>query len=152
MKTLPKYSKCASLLPIILEPACCKKWQKIVPDQLLIWEVGDLWRIWKIPNWFYMSLSYSHDQLGLVWHNQNLQRAIISQISNWSGTIFDRFLLQIGFRTTEYFYLILEISQQILRFESKTQIKNFTILSDQKKFTSFRPWFQIYIHTPKTSA
>ena len=74
-----------------------------------------------------MSLSYSHDQLGLVWHNQNLQRALISQISNWSGTIFDCFLLQIGFRTTEYFYLILEISQQILRFESKTQIKNFTI-------------------------
>ena len=25
-----------------LEPVCCKKWQKLVPDQLLVWGVGDL--------------------------------------------------------------------------------------------------------------
>jgi hypothetical protein len=35
-----------------LEPVCCKKRQKIVPDQLLVCGVGDLWRTWRIPNWF----------------------------------------------------------------------------------------------------
>ena len=52
-----------------LEPVCCKKRQKIVPDQLLVWGVGDLWRTWRIPNWFWMSLSYSHDHLGSVWYH-----------------------------------------------------------------------------------
>ena len=33
-----------------LEPVCCKKHQKIVPDQLLVCRVGDLWRTWLILN------------------------------------------------------------------------------------------------------
>ena len=33
---------------LYLEPVCCK----IVPNQLLVWGVGDLWRTWRIPNWF----------------------------------------------------------------------------------------------------
>ena len=39
-------------LPAALEAVCCKKRQKIVHDQLLVWGVGDLWRTWRIPNWF----------------------------------------------------------------------------------------------------
>ena len=38
-----------------LEPVCKKK----VHDQLLVCGIGDLWRIWMIPNWLYMSPSYS---------------------------------------------------------------------------------------------
>ena len=41
-----------------------------------------------------MSLSYSHDQFGTI---QNLQRALIPQTSNCSGTIFCRFLQQTGY-------------------------------------------------------
>ena len=52
-----------------LEPACCMKWQNIVPDQLLVCGVGDLWRTWRIPNWFWMSISYSHDHLESIWYH-----------------------------------------------------------------------------------
>ena len=34
-----------------LEPVCCKKQQKKVPDQLLVCGIGDFWRTWMIPNW-----------------------------------------------------------------------------------------------------
>ena len=57
-----------------LEPVCCKKWYKIVPGHLLVCGVGDVWRTWRIPNWF-----------GTI---QNLQRTLIPQTSNWSRTIF----------------------------------------------------------------
>ena len=38
-------------IAIGLEPVCCKKWQKIVPDQLLLWGIRALWRFWMVPNW-----------------------------------------------------------------------------------------------------
>ena len=34
-----------------LVPICCKKRQKIVPDQLLVWGIRTLWRFWMVPNW-----------------------------------------------------------------------------------------------------
>ena len=40
-----------SILTIIsqkLEPVFCKKQQKKVPDQLLVCEIGDLWRFWMV--------------------------------------------------------------------------------------------------------
>ena len=40
----------------LLEPVCCKKWPKIVPDQLIVWRVGDLWRTWLIQNCIQKSL------------------------------------------------------------------------------------------------
>ena len=40
----------------LLEPVCCKKQQKKVPDQLLVCRIGDLWMTWMIPNWLYESL------------------------------------------------------------------------------------------------
>ena len=44
-----------------VEPVCCKKQQKKVPDQLLVCRIGDLWRTWMIQNWLYMSPSDSPD-------------------------------------------------------------------------------------------
>ena len=38
----------------VLEPVCCKKQQKKVPDQLQVCGIGDLWRTWMIPNWLYI--------------------------------------------------------------------------------------------------
>ena len=35
----------------LLEPVRCKKRQKIVPDQLLVWGIRALWRFWMVPNW-----------------------------------------------------------------------------------------------------
>ena len=55
-----------NFVTIVLEAICCKERQKKVPDQLLVWEVGDLWRTWRNPNWFWMSLSFSHDHLRSV--------------------------------------------------------------------------------------
>ena len=69
-------AKCC-LFHWILEPVCCKKQQKMVCG------VGDLWRTWRIPHWFWISLSYSQDQFGTI---QNRQRALILQTINWSGT------------------------------------------------------------------
>ena len=71
-----------------LEPVCCKKQQKKVPDQLLVCGKGDLWRTWRIPNWFYMYKSKLipltiQDQFYTI---QNLQRFLIPQTSDWSGT------------------------------------------------------------------
>ena len=34
-----------------LEPVSCKKRQKVVPDQLLVWGIRALWRFWMVPNW-----------------------------------------------------------------------------------------------------
>ena len=31
----------------LLEPVCCKKQQKKVPDQLLVCRIGELWSTWK---------------------------------------------------------------------------------------------------------
>ena len=39
----------------ILEPVCCKKQQKKVPDQLLVCGIGHLWRTWMIRNKFEIS-------------------------------------------------------------------------------------------------
>ena len=44
-----------------LEPVCCKKQQKNVPDQLLVYGIGNLRRTLMIPNWFYKSPSDSPD-------------------------------------------------------------------------------------------
>ena len=41
-----------------------------------------------------MSPSYSQDHLGSVWYYSKLQRALIPQTRNWSGTIFCPFLQQ----------------------------------------------------------
>ena len=46
---LPKF--CTVPLTIALEPICCKKRPKIVPDQLLVWGIRALWRFWMVPNW-----------------------------------------------------------------------------------------------------
>ena len=35
-------------LKTLLEPVCCKKQQKKVPDQLLVCGIGDLWRFWTV--------------------------------------------------------------------------------------------------------
>ena len=35
----------------MVEPVCCKKRPKIVPDQLLVWGIRVLWRFWMVPNW-----------------------------------------------------------------------------------------------------
>ena len=34
-----------------LETVCCKKLPKIVPDQLLVWEIRAFWRFWTVSNW-----------------------------------------------------------------------------------------------------
>ena len=34
-----------------LEPVCCKKRPIKVPTKKLVWEIGDIWRFWMIPNW-----------------------------------------------------------------------------------------------------
>ena len=39
----------------LLEPVCCKKQQKKVPNQLLVCGIGEFWRTWMIPNWLYES-------------------------------------------------------------------------------------------------
>ena len=49
--TVWKATPAMKILIIFLESVCCKKRQKIVQDQLPVWEVGDLWRTWRIPNW-----------------------------------------------------------------------------------------------------
>ena len=49
-----------------LEPVCCKKQQKKVPDQLQVCGIGDLWRTWMIPNLLYMSPSDSPDHPGSI--------------------------------------------------------------------------------------
>ena len=67
----------------LLEPVCCKKQQKKVPDQLLVCGIGDLWRTWMIPNWLYMSPCDSPDHPRSIF-----QRSPIPQTSNWSGTFF----------------------------------------------------------------
>ena len=55
-----------------LEPVCCKKQQKKVPDQLLVCGIGDLWRTWMIPNWLYMSPSDSLDHPGsILYHSES---------------------------------------------------------------------------------
>ena len=55
-----------------LEPVCCKKQQKKVPDQLLVCRIGDLWRTWMIPNWLYMSPSDSPDHPGsILYHSES---------------------------------------------------------------------------------
>jgi hypothetical protein len=36
---------------IWLEQVCCKKWTKIVPDQLLVWGIRALWSFWMVLNW-----------------------------------------------------------------------------------------------------
>ena len=77
-----------------LEPVCCKKQQKKVPDQLLVCGIGDLWRTWMIPNWLHMSPSDSPDHPGSIYYH--LQRSHIPQTSNWSGTVFCCFLQQTG--------------------------------------------------------
>ena len=33
-----------------LKPVCCKKWQKIVPDQLLVWGIRALLIFWVVSN------------------------------------------------------------------------------------------------------
>ena len=60
----------------VLEPVCCKKQQKKVPDQLQVCGIGDLWRTWIIPNWLYMSPSDSTDHQGSIFI-QNLPRSPI---------------------------------------------------------------------------
>ena len=56
----------------LLEPVCCKKQKKKVPDQLLVCRIGDLWRTWMIPNWLYMSPSDSPDHLGsILYHSES---------------------------------------------------------------------------------
>ena len=50
----------------MVEPVCCKKQQKKVPDQLLFCGIGDLWRTLMIPNWLYMSPSDSPDHPGSI--------------------------------------------------------------------------------------
>ena len=67
------YKECAKLG---LEPVCCKKLQKIVPDQLLFWGVGG-----PLKNLKFYTI-------------QNLQMALIPQTSNWSETVFGHFLQQ----------------------------------------------------------
>ena len=42
---------CEQVISFKLEPVCCKKRQKIVPDQLLVWGIRALWRFWMVPNW-----------------------------------------------------------------------------------------------------
>ena len=49
-----------------LEPVCCKKQQKRVPDQLLVW------RTWMIANWLYMSPSEFPDHSGsILYHSKS---------------------------------------------------------------------------------
>ena len=56
----------------VLEPVCCKKQQKKVPDQLLVCEIGVLWRFWMVykidPGW-----SRSGESLGLIIYTISLE-------------------------------------------------------------------------------
>ena len=49
----------------VLEPVCCKKRQKIFPDQLLVWGIRALWSFWMVPNWSYR---WSWEYLESVWN------------------------------------------------------------------------------------
>ena len=54
LKTPPlrsHYPLVQTLVSLLLEPVCCKKQPKKVPDQLLVCGIGDLWRTCMIPNW-----------------------------------------------------------------------------------------------------
>ena len=87
----------SEIVPMVeLEPVCCKKQQKKIPDQLLVCGIGDFWRTWMIPNWFYMSPSDTPDHPGSIYTIQNCQRSPIPQTSNWSGIFFCCFLQQTG--------------------------------------------------------
>ena len=73
---------------VTVEPVCCKNRQKIVHDQLLVWGIGDVWRV---PNWSYMIKGVIYIYLGPIWYIlpiQNLQMSPIPQTSNWSWTFF----------------------------------------------------------------
>ena len=68
-----------------LEPLYFYCVSKKVPDQFLVWGIGDLWRFWMILN---LSLNDSLNpiqQFGII---QNFQRLPIPQTSNFSGTVF----------------------------------------------------------------
>ena len=82
-----------ALCDLLVEPVCCKKWPKIVPDQLLVLEIRAL----KFLNGTKLIL----DDLGITWTHLNqfgilqvLQRSPTPQASNWSGTISCHFLQQ----------------------------------------------------------
>ena len=55
-----------------LVPVCCKKQQKKVPDRFLVCVIGDLWRTWMIPNWFYLSPSDFPDHPGSILYHSEL--------------------------------------------------------------------------------
>ena len=72
----------------ILEPVCCKKWQKKGQDQLLVCKIGDLRRTWMIQTdgiWVQVISLIIQDQLYTV---QNPKSFPIPQTSNWSGSFF----------------------------------------------------------------
>ena len=76
----------------ILEPVCCKKRQKIVPDQLLVWRI----RASEGFEWYQtlMIMGTIWTYLESVLNLQFLQRSPTLQTSNWSRTIFCPFLQQ----------------------------------------------------------
>ena len=71
----------------LLEPVCCKKQEKKVPDQLPVCRIGDLWRTWFQTDciWVQVIPLIIQNQFHTI---QNLQRSPIPQTSNWSGTLF----------------------------------------------------------------
>ena len=79
----------------LLEPVCCKKQQKKVPDQLLVCGIGYLWRTWFQTDciWVQVIPLIIQYQFYTI---QNLQRSPIPQTSNWSGTFFCCFLQETG--------------------------------------------------------
>ena len=81
-----------------LELVCCKKRQKIVPDQLLVCGLGDLWRTWRFPSWFLMTKLFPWSSWISLVPFRTFKGPLFPKpvCSNWSGTIFCRFLKQTG--------------------------------------------------------
>ena len=77
------------ILDYVVEPICCKKQQKKVPNQLLVCGIGDL-------NDSKLTPSDSPDHQGSILYHSELQRSPIPQTRNWPGTFFCCFLQQTG--------------------------------------------------------
>ena len=80
-----------------LEPVCCKKRPKIVPDQLLQYYTGlENKGPLKILNGTKLILDDHGNNYSFRISLESFRGAPTAQISNWSGTILCRFLQQSG--------------------------------------------------------
>ena len=83
-------------MSFILEPVCCKKQQKKVPDHLLVFGIGDLWRTWMIPNWLHTSSSDFPVHPGSILYNLQIRGPLLHKPVTGQELFFCFFLQQTG--------------------------------------------------------